>query len=123
MIVDFEAIEEGHEPLLVVKLDLEGIGISMMNKRLVEVVYFTLSRLNIEYTNSPISQSITVSCGVLQVDNQLQDAHFPVLLQPSPIARDARNLGALPTLQASAIILNDNGEYKLRCFHAVVGVC
>lgn len=108
--VDFEAIQEESGPFLVVKVELEGIGISMMNRRLVEVVYFTFGELKIEYTNSPAAQALTVSCGVLQVDNQLQDAHFPVLLQPSPIVRDARNIGALPTLQASVTLLNDSGK-------------
>jgi vacuolar protein sorting-associated protein 13A/C len=110
---EFEAVEQDFGPTLIVKIEFEGIGISMMNRKLIEVVYFTFGELKIEYTNSPSAQAVTVSCGILQVDNQLQDAYFPVLLQPSPIGRDARNLGALPTLQASVTILNDNGECEI----------
>lgn len=92
-------------------IDAEGLGISLMNKKLVEVVYFTINNLKLEYTNSAAAQALNVSCGLLQIDNQLHDAQFPVLLQPTPITREARGVGALPTVQASVIILNDSGMH------------
>lgn len=106
---EFEAVQEEVPPNLYVDLDLKGLGVSLMNKKLVEVVYLSIQNLKFEYTNSPVAQSMNVAFGTLQIDNQLQDAFFPVLLQPTPLKKEARGLGALPTVQASVIILNDKG--------------
>ena len=96
-------------PNLKLELDLKGFGVSLMDKKLVEVVYFSSQNFVLQYTNSPVAQSINVAFGTIQVDNQLHDAFFPVLLQPTPLTKEARSSGALPTLQASVIVLNDNG--------------
>jgi vacuolar protein sorting-associated protein 13A/C len=107
----FEAVTEEIAPSLSIKLDLQGIGISLINRSLVEVVYLSITKLNLEYTSSSVAQSMTLACGSLQVDNQLHDALFPVVLQPTPIPKDTRGeVAALPTVQASFIWLTDQGE-------------
>ncbi|KAM5536198.1 hypothetical protein V8D89_010097 [Ganoderma adspersum] len=103
----FEAVQETVSPVLTVALDLHGIGVSLVNKRLVEVVYLSLNALKFEYSSNPVAQSVTLSCGSLQIDNQLHDALFPVLLQPTPITQESKTVAALPTIQASFIWLND----------------
>ncbi|KAH8120322.1 vacuolar protein sorting-associated protein vps13 [Phellopilus nigrolimitatus] len=107
---EFEAVQEEVPPSLAVDLDLKGLGISLLNKKLVEILYFSIQSLKLEYSNSPVAQAVNLSFGTLQVDNQLHDAFFPVLLQPTPISKEARSLGALPTVQASVIILNDSAH-------------
>ncbi|RDX55846.1 vacuolar protein sorting-associated protein 13 [Lentinus brumalis] len=102
----FEAVQETVSPVLTVALDLQGVGISLVNRRLVEVVYLSLNTLKFEYATNPVAQSVTLSCGSLQIDNQLHDALFPVVLQPTPISQD-KTVAALPTVQASVIWLND----------------
>ena len=89
---------------------MHGIGISLINKRMVEVVYLSLNALKFEYASNPVAQSVTMSCGSLQIDNQLHDALFPVVLQPTPITQESKSVAALPTVQASFIWLNDQGE-------------
>ncbi len=108
----FEAIQETVSPVMTVALDLHGIGVSLVNKRLVEVVYISLNALKFEYSSNPVAQSVTLSCGSLQIDNQLHDALFPVLLQPTPITQESKTVAALPTIQASFIWLNDEGKCK-----------
>lgn len=108
----FEAIQETVSPVLTIALDLHGIGVSLVNKRLVEVVYLSLNALKFEYSSNPVAQSINLSCGSLQIDNQLHDALFPVLLQPTPITQESKTVAALPTIQASFIWLNDEGKTK-----------
>lgn len=103
----FEAVTEEVQPLLTFTLDLAGIGVSMVNRRLVEVIYATFDQLKFEYVDSSIAQAITLSCGSLQIDNQLHDALYPVILQPTPISKEASDVGALPTVQASVIWLKD----------------
>jgi vacuolar protein sorting-associated protein 13A/C len=106
----FEAVTEEIAPSLSVKLDLQGIGISLINRNLVEVVYLSITKLLLEYTSSSAAQSLTLACGSLQVDNQLHDALFPVVLQPTPLGKDAGDVAALPTVQASFIWLTDQGD-------------
>ncbi|KLO14457.1 hypothetical protein SCHPADRAFT_996578 [Schizopora paradoxa] len=108
--LEFEAVEETVPLSLIFKLEMKGLGISLMNKKLVEVVYLSLRDLNIEYTSSSLLQSVTVSCGMLQVDNQLHDAQFPVVLQPTPIPKDLQKVAALPAVQASVVLMNDNSH-------------
>ncbi|KAF9241379.1 vacuolar protein sorting-associated protein 13 [Melanogaster broomeanus] len=98
----FEAISEDVAPTLRVEVDLAGIGISLMNRKMIEVLYVTMESLKFKYDNNPISQAS------LQIDNQLHDAIYPVVLQPSPISREASGVAAVhPTIQASVVWLQD----------------
>ena len=105
----FEAITEEVAPTLDITVDLAGIGVSLINKRLIEVVYLITDAIKFEYTNSAVAQSVNLSCGTLQIDNQLHEALFPVILQPTPIAKESASVSALPTVQASIIWLKDQG--------------
>jgi len=102
----FEAVTEAVSSSLTIAVDLAGVGLSLINKRMVEVIYLVMDNIKLEYTNSTVAQSVNFSCGTLQIDNQLHEAIFPVILQPTPIAKEA---GALPTVQASLIWLKDQG--------------
>lgn len=105
----FEAVTEEVPPTLAFKLDFEGIGVSLINRRLIEVVYLTVQQLKFEYTSSPVAQAVNLSIGSLQIDNQLHDGAFPVVLQPTPLSRELKNAAPLPTVQGSVIWLNDQG--------------
>lgn len=107
----FEAITPEIPPSLVIDVDLAGIGISLVNKKMVEVVYLITDNLKFEYTNSSVAQSVNLSCGTLQMDNQLHEALYPVIIQPTPISKEASSVGALPTVQASVIWLKDQGLF------------
>ncbi|KAF8640890.1 hypothetical protein AX17_000538 [Amanita inopinata Kibby_2008] len=104
----FEAVPEQVSPTLTYLIDFAGIGISLVDKKLVEVLYITMDSLKFEYADSPVARAINISCGTMQVDNQLHDALFPIVLQPTPVANDSVGVAALPTIQASVIWLNDD---------------
>ncbi|KAK7058962.1 Vacuolar protein sorting-associated protein 13 [Paramarasmius palmivorus] len=103
----FEAVTEEIPPTFGFKVDFAGIGVSLVNKKLVEVIYLSMDKLLLEYTISPTARAFNLSCGSLQVDNQLHDALFPVILQPTPVPKESNTVAALPTVQASVILLND----------------
>ena len=105
----FEAIQEEVQASLLVALDFEGIGVSLITKKMTEVVYVSANTLRFEYADSAISQSVNFSCGNLQIDNQLHDALFPVVLQPTPISKESTGVASLPTIQGSMIWLKDQG--------------
>ncbi|KAF9015159.1 vacuolar protein sorting-associated protein 13 [Cyathus striatus] len=104
----FEAVQEDIAADLIISIEFAGIGMSLINKRLTEVIYVTIGTLRFEYTNSAVAQAINISCGTLQIDNQLHDAVYPVVLQPTPIPKESAGLAALPTVQGSVIWLKDN---------------
>ena len=107
----FEAVSEDAAPTLKVEVDLAGIGISLINRKMIEVVYASLESLRFEYNNTPVSQAATLCCGSLQIDNQLHDALYPVLLQPSPVSKEVSGTAAVPpTIQASVVWLKDQGR-------------
>jgi vacuolar protein sorting-associated protein 13A/C len=72
----FEAVPEQVSTSATYVIDFVGIGMSVIDKKLVEVLYVTIGDLKFEYATSPVTQSINLSCGTLQVDNQLHDALF-----------------------------------------------
>ncbi|KAF9459895.1 vacuolar protein sorting-associated protein 13 [Collybia nuda] len=106
----FEAVTEEVLPTFSFGVDFVGIGVSLINRRLVEVVYISIDTLKFDYTNSTVAQAVNISCGALQIDNQLHDAIFPVVLQPTPIVKEANGVAALPTVQGSVIWLNDQAH-------------
>ena len=106
----FEAVQEEVSFTLAIKIDFEGIGLSLINRKVVEVVYLSVNGLKFEYTNSPVAQAMNLVCGSIQIDNQLHDALFPVVLQPTPVPKDSTTVASLPTLQGSVIWLKDEGE-------------
>jgi vacuolar protein sorting-associated protein 13A/C len=106
----FEAIMEDVSPTLSFNMEFAGIAISLVNRKMVEVVYISIESLKFEYSNSPVAQSLNLSCGSLQIDNQLHDALYPVILQPSPISKEASGVAILPTIQSSVIWLKDQGQ-------------
>lgn len=107
----FEAVTEDVSADLAVTIELAGVGISLVNRRLVEVIYMVTESIKLEYTNSVIAQAVTLACGHVQVDNQLHEALYPVILQPTPLGNQNSTVGALPTVQASVTWLKDQGQH------------
>lgn len=102
------AVEEV-KPSLTVNVNLEGVGISLINKRTIELLYFSSTGIKLEYNDSEAAQTINVTLDSIQLDNQLHDAIFPVVLQPTPLARnDKAAITNLPAVQASLMILKDD---------------
>jgi len=106
----FEAITEQVPPTLAFSIDFAGLGVSLINKGLIEIVYVSVLDMKFEYTASPAAQAVNVSFGTLQIDNQLHDAIFPVILQPTPMPKGPNGVASLPTVQLSVIWLNDQGK-------------
>ncbi|KAF7339474.1 hypothetical protein MSAN_02161700 [Mycena sanguinolenta] len=106
----FDAVTEEVSPSLAFTVDFAGIGISLVNKKMVEVIYVSMLALKFDYTNSAVAQAVNLSIGTLQIDNQLHDALYPVILQPTPIPKESNGTTALPTVQASVIWLKDQAH-------------
>ncbi|KAG9097500.1 hypothetical protein FS749_006165 [Ceratobasidium sp. UAMH 11750] len=103
----FEAVTAKATVGLVVKVDLEGLGLSLINKRMVELLYTSVDGIVLQYTDTDAAQICDLSLKRLQIDNQLHDCQFPIVLQPTLISQDAN---ALPSVQASLMVLKDNSH-------------
>ncbi|KAG9102497.1 hypothetical protein FRC06_001944 [Ceratobasidium sp. 370] len=103
----FEAVTAKATVGLVVKVDLEGLGLSLINKRMVELFYTSVDGIVLQYTDTDAAQICDISLKRLQIDNQLHDCQFPIVLQPTLISQDANTL---PSVQASLMVLKDNSH-------------
>jgi vacuolar protein sorting-associated protein 13A/C len=104
----FEAVSMPTSPTLSLTMSLSEIGLSLLNRRISEVAYFSMSGLKIEFTESEVARTLNVTVRDLQLDNQLHDASFAVVIQTTPVGGEAGD-NVLPAVQASAIVLKDEG--------------
>ncbi|GAB1518861.1 Vacuolar protein sorting-associated protein 13 [Rhizoctonia solani] len=103
----FEAVTAKANVGLVFKLDFEGVGLSLVNKRMMEILYLSVEGVLLQYTDTDAAQICDVSLRRLQIDNQLHDCQFPIVLQPTLLAQDPN---ALPAIQGSLMMLKDNSH-------------
>ncbi|KAF8311204.1 hypothetical protein DL93DRAFT_2229838 [Clavulina sp. PMI_390] len=107
----FEATTEEIRPSLSVTVNLEGIGISLINKRVIELLYLSSTGIKLEYTDSYAAQTVNLTLDSIQLDNQLHDAIFPVVLQTTPLPKNDRSMiTKLPAVQASVMMLKDDSH-------------
>ena len=69
--LEFEAAIPEAPVDLSISVDLEGLGISLINTKIHELAYFSLRGFSVKYADTAISQDVKVSCKWIQIDNQL----------------------------------------------------
>ncbi|KAF4605212.1 hypothetical protein EYR40_003995 [Pleurotus pulmonarius] len=106
----FQVDAQDTTPSLAIMFDLAGIGISLLNRKSLEVLYVSVDNLSFGYTDSPAAQEVHLAVGAFQIDNQLHDAIYPVVLQPTPVKKESSAVAALPTIQASVALLKDQAH-------------
>ncbi|ORX52050.1 hypothetical protein DM01DRAFT_1408497 [Hesseltinella vesiculosa] len=70
-----------------IRLNLQGIGLSIINQRSQEVLYASIKGVDIKFTDSNLYQSVRVSIQWLQIDNQLFSSVYPILFFPSNLPK------------------------------------
>lgn len=91
-------------------ISLEGIGISVVTKNMQELIYASFRGVTAKYTDSTANVAYDLGVKWIQVDNQLFGGLYPILIYPSVIPKDGKELEVHPSLQASVIVLKDEGE-------------
>jgi len=77
--------EKDTKPNVIVQLKLEGVGVAVISERPQELIYLSLSNIEVELNDSPSSVEIEAKMGDMQVDNMLFKAVFPnVIYRSSP---------------------------------------
>lgn len=114
--VAFEAVPTDTSVNMTVSVDFEGVGISVVNKRMQELVYMSFRGLELRYVDTATSYSASVNCKWIQIDNQLFGGIYPIIFYPSVAPKDGKDLDSHPTLQSSVIVLKDESASALLSF-------
>ncbi|KAI9493351.1 hypothetical protein BDB00DRAFT_946102 [Zychaea mexicana] len=105
----FETVDVKPVIHFVVELKMSQFGISMVNKRLQEIAYVTFRGLELKFTESNMYQSVRWNIKWVQIDNQLYDAVYPILLYPTNVTAEGKN-EILPTFQLGLDRVKDNSH-------------
>ncbi|BEI82300.1 hypothetical protein CcaverHIS002_0301680 [Cutaneotrichosporon cavernicola] len=104
----FEAEVPSDQANLLVLVELEGIGVSVVTKKPDELLYLTLRGIRFDYKDFPTWYEAALICKWIQIDNQLFGGIFPIVLYPTVVSKDGKDLDAHPTLNTNVAILKDN---------------
>ncbi|XP_035998092.1 vacuolar protein sorting-associated protein 13D isoform X2 [Fundulus heteroclitus] len=94
--------EPEQELEVLVNLD-EGLGVSLVNKVPEELVFATLSRVDVHFTRTAANEVLELSIQDIQVDNQLLGTTQPVMLCVTPSSGESGANDSGPALQVNSV--------------------
>jgi vacuolar protein sorting-associated protein 13A/C len=103
----FEAVDIDTDIVSSFGLILSGVGISLMDRRVQEIAYISLSDVDVRYNESQATRTYGLTIKWMQIDNQLWGALFPISLYPANLPKDKAALETLPTLQVAVVEAKD----------------
>lgn len=104
----FEVKDQDTDVTFKAQLRLAGIGLSLVNRHLKELVYVTLRDLELKYSDSPLYQMVNVQVKWIQIDNQLYGGIFPIIFYPSVVPKTGKEMEAHPIFQTSVTRVKDD---------------
>ncbi|KAL9632336.1 MAG: hypothetical protein Q9204_003838 [Flavoplaca sp. TL-2023a] len=104
----FEVKELESEVTFKAQLRLAGIGISLVNKNLKELLYFTFREIEFKYSDSRLYQTLNATIKWIQIDNQLYGGIFPILLYPSVVPKTGKEMEAHPIFHTMLTRVKDD---------------
>ncbi|KAJ5665895.1 uncharacterized protein N7477_008343 [Penicillium maclennaniae] len=104
----FEVKEMNSDVNFKAQLRLGGIGISLINQKLKELLYLTFREIEIKYRESRIYQTLNTTIKWIQIDNQLYGGIFPILLYPSVVPKTGKEMEAHPIFHAMVTRVKDD---------------
>ncbi|KAI8823370.1 uncharacterized protein EV422DRAFT_352091 [Fimicolochytrium jonesii] len=84
--------------LMAIQVQLEGIGISLLNSAMQELVYLSARQMTFIYTDTSTNNAVTFSIKWLQIDNQLYGGLEPIFVYPSVIPKEGEGEEDRPVL-------------------------
>ncbi|RMD41253.1 hypothetical protein DV735_g3867, partial [Chaetothyriales sp. CBS 134920] len=90
------------------ELRLAGIGISLVNLNVKELVYMTFRDVDLKYADSELYQTLNWTIKWIQIDNQLYGGIFPIILYPSVVPKTGKEMEAHPTFHAMVTLVKDD---------------
>ena len=108
MATSFEVKEVDSDVTFKAQLRLAGIGISLVNTKLKELLYLTLREIELKYNESKLYQTFNSTIKWIQIDNQLYGGIFPILLYPSVVPKTGKEMEAHPIFHAMVTRVKDD---------------
>jgi len=90
------------------ELRLAGVGISLVNSKLKELLYLTFRDIDFKYGDSKLYQTLNMTVKWIQMDNQLYGGIFPILLYPSVVPKTGKEMEAHPIFHAMVTRVKDD---------------
>lgn len=100
--------DDESEDVTSIKVNFEGVGISLINKRLAELCYITLRGFEFHFKSSQLYDTFSMKMKWMQIDNQLFGGVFPVILFPSIVPKSGDEMEAHPTFSAAITRVKDD---------------
>ncbi|KAF9211914.1 hypothetical protein BGZ59_007452 [Podila verticillata] len=118
----FEVIDVDAVVTFSFQVRLECIGISILNQRMQELIYLSMTGLEMRYTDSNMYQSVNMMVKWLQIDNQLYGGSSPIILCPTQMPKDGKDATVHPTLHSALVRAKDetHGVVYFKYFSALV---
>jgi vacuolar protein sorting-associated protein 13A/C len=104
----FEVKEVSSNITFKAQLRLGGIGISLINQKLKELVYATFREIELKFSESKLYQTVDTTIKWIQIDNQLYGGIFPILLYPSVVPKTGKEMEAHPIFHAVVTRVKDD---------------
>ncbi|KAF2130259.1 vacuolar protein sorting-associated protein 13 [Dothidotthia symphoricarpi CBS 119687] len=104
----FEVKEMDTDVTFKAQLRLAGIGVSLVNRHLRELVYVTLRDIEFKYSDSALYQMVNMQVKWIQIDNQLYGGIFPIIFYPSVVPKTGKEMEAHPIIQTSVTRVKDD---------------
>ena len=104
----FEAKGVDSEVTFKAQLRLAGMGLSVVNSHMKELLYFTMREIEVKYQDSKLYQTVTSTIKWIQIDNMLYGGIFPIILYPTVVPKTSKSMESHPILQASITRVKDD---------------
>ncbi|KAL1297408.1 hypothetical protein AAFC00_004942 [Neodothiora populina] len=104
----FEVKDLDDHVTLSAQIRFSGIGISLINRQLRELIYITFRDIDLSYKDSPLYQTVSSTIKWIQIDNQLYGGIFPLLFYPSVVPKTGKEMEAHPIFKAAITRVKDD---------------
>lgn len=104
----FEVKEQDDDVTMRATIRFAGIGLSLVNRQLRELVYATWRDIELKYTDSPLYQTVALTIKWIQIDNQLYGGIFPLIFYPSVVPKTGKEMEAHPIFRSTLTRVKDD---------------
>ncbi|KAL4867000.1 hypothetical protein BDV12DRAFT_172003 [Aspergillus spectabilis] len=116
----FEVKEFDSDVNFKAQLHLGGIGISLINQKMKELLYMTFRDIEVKFKESKAYQTLNTTIKWIQIDNQLYGGIFPMLLYPSVVPKTGKEMEAHPIFHTMITRVKDDSYGVLYIKYATV---
>ena len=104
----FEVKDMNTDVTFKAQIRFAGIGISLVNRKLKELLYLTFREIELKYSDSKLYQTLQSTIKWIQIDNQLYGGIFPILFYPSVVPKTGKEMEAHPIFHAMVTRVKDD---------------